>query len=512
MRRPGSGRAYPRNSDPDEGIARNTAFALFVQLTTAGFTAVLTLYLTRELGPAGYGLLALAIGVGALLNLPSDFGVSQSAARFIAENRGDRNAVKTLLGSALALKLVVALLVSGALFAAAGPVADAYGTPALTWPLRGVAIALFGQSLMLLFQASFVALRRVSVNLRLVFSESAMETLASIALVLLGGGATGAAFGRGIGYAFGGFVALVLAVRVLGWGAIDVRRSRGGHLRRVAGYAGALLIIDAAFTLFNAIDVLVIGALVGTVGVGLFEAPTRLVTFLHYPGYAVANGITPRLARTPGHEPDVDSFRSALRYLIIFQAALTTPVAVWATPIVDLLLGAEYAPSANVLRALAPFVFLSGLAPLVSLAVNYIGEVRKRIPLAVAALLVDFAIAITLVPEIGIVAGAIGSSLGYLIYVPGHLWICKQALGIPLRPLVLTLGRSLCAGVAMALVLLAFGTGELSLVGWVVGPILGTGAFLAVLILTRELSVGELRTGAEIASTRLRRSRDRRPD
>lgn len=491
--------------DADEGVARNTTFALFVQLTTAAFTAVLTIYLTRALGPAAYGVFALAVATGALLILPSDFGISQSAARFLAENRRDHRAVSLVLAGALRLKLVAALLVSGGLFASAPWVADLYGTPELTWPLRGVSIAVFGQSLMTLFLASFVALRRISVNLRLVFSESAVESSASVALVLLGGGAAGAAFGRGIGFAFGAAVGLALIARTLGWPAVDVRRSSEGQMRRIAGYASALIVIDAAFTLFNEIDVLIIGALIGTAGVGLFQAPIRLVTFLHYPGYAVANGVTPRLARSPGHEPDVAAFVTALRWVIVFQAALTAPVVVWADPIVELLLGPQYAPSAEVLRAIAPFVFLSGLAPLVSLAVNYIGEVRKRIPLAIVALLINVGVDLALVPRIGIVAGAIGGDLAYLIYVPGHLWICQRALGFRLRPLGLTLVRALAAGTAMGLVLLAFGTSNLSLVAWVAGAGLGTLAFVAVLIVTRETSPGELGALAGTVGRRLRR-------
>lgn len=500
------GGAEPSAAVSDEGIARNTSAALIVQLTTAGFTAALTIYLTRALGPAIYGVFALAVGIGALLNIPSDFGISHSTARFLAESRGNASTVARVLAGGFRLKLLIAPLVSGALFAAAGPVADLYRAPELAWPLRGVAIALLGQSIMIFFLEAFIGLRRISVNLRLVFSESAMETVASVGLVILGGGAAGAAFGRGIGFVFGGLVAVGLAVRTLGWSAIDVRHG-GGHTRRIVGYASALLVINAAFTLFNEIDVLIIGALVGTAGVGLFQAPVRIVALLHYPGFAVANGVTPRLARTPDHEPDVDAFVAALRWMIIFQAALTAPVVVWADPIVDLLLGAQYAPSAEILRLLAPYVFLSGIAPLVSLAINYLGEVRKRIPLAIGTVLVNFAVDIVLIPRIGLVGGAIGCDLAYLLYVPGHLWLCKRALGLRLRPILLTFARALGAGTAMALVLYAFGTGELSFADWIAGPVLGTGAFLLVLVSTGEASLRELRTIAGLVLARLRRGR-----
>ena len=50
------------------------------------------------------------------------------------------------------------------------------------------------------YRTAFEAIGRVRLNLRLVFSESAVEAGASIALVLAGAGVVGAAFGRAIGY------------------------------------------------------------------------------------------------------------------------------------------------------------------------------------------------------------------------------------------------------------------------------------------------------------------------
>jgi len=48
--------------------------------------------LAPPLGPATFGVFALAFGIGTLLVLPADFGISQSMARFLAERRGDRAA------------------------------------------------------------------------------------------------------------------------------------------------------------------------------------------------------------------------------------------------------------------------------------------------------------------------------------------------------------------------------------------------------------------------------------
>lgn len=491
---------------PDSGdsIGRNTAFALATQFTTAAFTAALTLYLVRALGPYGYGLFALATGIGSLLLLPSDFGITASSARFMAERRGDGGAVAAVFADALRLKLIAATVVSGALMAAAGPIANAYGEPGLTWPLRFIAVALFGQSMMQFFSGTFVALGRISVNLRLVFSESLLEASASFALVLLAGGAGAAAAGRAVGYAFGAAVGLALAMRALGRPKLS-RRARGhSPTRQIAGYAGSLLIIDGAFTLFSQLDALLIGSILGATSVGLFQAPVRFTIFLQHPGLSVASAVAPRLARREGHPPAVREFAASIRYLILYQALLIAPVVIWARPITELLLGDGYEESAEVLRALAPFIFLSGLAPLLSLAVNYLGEARRRVPIAIGAVIVNVVLDLILIPSMGIVGAAVGTGVAYALYVPAHFLICRQMLDLPLRPIAVTLARSLLAASAMAGVLALFGTDELSPLEWIAGALGGVAAFASVLVASRELTGHEVRSGL-LAGGRLRR-------
>ena len=195
---------------------------------------------------------------------------------------------------------------------------------------------------------------------------------------------------------------------------------------------------------------MLIGALLTTTSVGLFQAPLRLTTVLHYPGMALASGIAPRLARrSGGHRPaDIQAFVRGMRLLLALQAPVTIGVLVLAAPIAHLVLGPGYGHSAAVLRALAPFVFLSGFAPLVSITANYLGEARRRIPIAIATLAVNGVFDLIFIPKIGIVAGAIGSSLGYLIYVPAHLWLCTRLLDLRFAELAagIFLGREMAEG------------------------------------------------------------------
>ena len=490
----------------EASIARNTVLAFAAQLATGTFTAVLTLYLLRALGPNEYGVFALAVSIGAMVGLLADFGIEHSAARFLAERRGDETAVAGLLRAALRLKVATSALVAGVLFAAAGPIAAVFDEPELTVPLRIIALSVFAESIFMLYVNAFIGLARIGVNLRLIVFESSLETGGSIALVALGAGAAGAAFGRSAAYLVGAVVAVAVVARMYGRGAVRPFGADGGQTRAIARYAAPLLVTTSIYTVFSRVDILIIGALLGTTAVGIFSAPLLLSVPLRYVGQAIANSVAPRQAGGGSEPGSVEAFRTSLRWLVVYQAAILAPLIVWADPIVDLLFGAEYDESANVLRALSIYIFLAGPSPLISTTVNYLGQAARRIPIVLLALGLNVAVDLALIPSIGVVGAAIGSSVAYALYVPAHLRICRRELGVPLRPLALTLARALVAAAAMALVLVTVGTESLSFAEWVLGGAAGTLAFCVALVLTGEISTGELRRGARAARALASRS------
>jgi len=473
-------------------IRRNTALSLAVQLTGAAFTAVIVIVLSRRLGTHGYGIFSLALGIASLLLLPSDFGTSTSVARFVAEHRDQVSRVQAVVADGLRLKFVVALIVSVVLAALARPIALAYGIPAATWPLRAMSLALFANSMMLMVVV-FTAIGRIDLQLRTAFAESAVELIASVILVFAGTGATGAAFGRAIGYLVGAAATVLLLARALGPGILPRGVRFGADVRRIAGYAGILLIVDGAYTAFTQIDVLIIGAYLSASAIGIFSAPIKLTVLLAYPGTAVAAGVAPRLARGLPGGPNVRAFATGLRILLIVQAAITAFILAWAPLMVRVVLGPRYHESASVLRALAPYIFLSGFGALVSVSANYLGEARRRVPVAIVTVVVNLVVDLILVPRIGVIGGAWGTDAAFALYALAHLFICQRALDVDLRPTAVSFARTALAGVAMTGVLLLFGDSLHRLWSTVLGGVLGVGVFGLVLWLTREVTASEAR-------------------
>lgn len=489
----------PSAQVPDEervearSITHNTLFSLYAQMFSSVVTAGLLIFVARLLGPHEFGILSIAMSFVGLLLLPSDFGISQSASRYAAEHRDNRDEVAEVVASALRLKLYLALGATVALILLAAPIASAYNEPELVWPLRALALVLLGQNMMNLYGGVLIALGRSDGAFVIVMLKSVAEAVATIAAVLVVAGGTEAALGRGVGFAVGAAASFVIGARIVGRRAVGL----GGHERtstgRVARYAGAVFLIDAAFALFQQIDTLLIGAYLTTAAAGLFQAPIRLIEFFRYPSQAIANGVAPRLAGRDDEQRDVEPFWRGLRYTIVFQTLLIAPCAIWPGPIIELLLGSEYAESANALRVLTPFIFLLGIGTLLSIGINYLGEAGRRIPIAIGAVAINVVLDVILIPKMGIEGAAVGTDVAFAFYVAGHVWVCRRLIGFPVRAIARTTARSLVAAAAMAALLVAIGTGDVSIVA-TIGGLAAAGVVYAVAIVaTRELPFSEVR-------------------
>lgn len=485
--------AIDQIEDPAKQVTRNTLAALLANLTTAAFTAVLTLYLIRVLHPQGFGIFSLAISIGAIATLATGAGLAEAASRFVAERRTELKVAAAVAVDSFKYRIILSLVSSIALFVVAGPIADAYKIPGFDWPLRAVSIAIFGQSIFSHVRSLMTGLGRSTLTVSAVFFESLMETGASIALVALGAGATGAVFGRAAGYLFGMFFALLLLVRALGgWQSVRDRVEKHISTKELLGYSLALFIINAAYTLFDQIDALVIGGILGATSVGLYQAPARLVILISYPGMALASGVAPRLAKQRDKAPDVGLYIRSLRLILIYQAFVIAPVIVWSGPIMDLIAGSGYAKSADVLLALAPFIYLSSVAPYVTLTINYAGFARARIPIVIASVLINLGLDLWLVNEIGIIGAAISTDIAFVIFVGAHLWIARRSFGAPILPQVGLILRTFVATAAMAACLFAFGTDKLGFTDWILGALSGTVAYFAALFIMRVISYGDV--------------------
>jgi O-antigen/teichoic acid export membrane protein len=139
-----------------------------------------------------------------------------------------------------------------------------------------------------------------------------------------------------------------------------------------------------------------------------------------------------------------------------------------------------------VLRAFTLYVFLSGFGVFFSMTANYLGQARRRIPIAIATVVVNVVLDVILLPWVGVVGGAVSSGVAFALYAPAHAVICARMLGVRWQVFATVSARVAPCIVVMSLVLLVFGIHP-SATAIVLGAAGGLAAYVATAFLTGAL-------------------------
>jgi hypothetical protein len=242
---------------------------------------------------------------------------------------------------------------------------------------------------------------------------------------------------------------------------------------------------DVEWLAASGVAAIVLAAVVSSSSLGRFGCALALAVALGAIGRAIAVG---RLTEA--------GLARRLRSAVRSQGLVLAGLIVWAEPLMRLLFGARFGAGAATLRLLCVAAFVSPVAWIVTAAVARLPGIRDR--LLVSALSCEVGVCATylLATARGTVGGAAGADALILLCLIGSLWVGRMALDLESPALAHTLVRTVAAATAMAAVMYAVGTRDLTTVGWIGGAAGGAAAYLAVLLATAEVS---LTGGAEAA-------------
>ncbi len=132
-----------------QSIVANTSIATIGRVLNVALGLVVIKFLTRFLGPQGYGGYTLLLSLGTILQLVADFGLYLELSRAVAANPEDR---EQLLGTVVSLRIALLLLVFIGGAVAVGVMSQ---LRPLLLPFFGIALALTFQSISQLYMSIF---------------------------------------------------------------------------------------------------------------------------------------------------------------------------------------------------------------------------------------------------------------------------------------------------------------------------------------------------------------------
>jgi O-antigen/teichoic acid export membrane protein len=465
------------------------ARALRPELVRVAVAVGLTIYLVRVLSPSHYGVFVLAGSIAGLVGYPVVEALAPGVARLLSDRPPSPELVRRATAVALRAALPIAVVLGLATAAAAGLIAQAYGFPALGWPLRWAGLAIIAACALRILQAAAAGLSSGRVAAVLVISEAALELATTIGLVVAGAGVSGAAVARPLSYTA---VALLGAGLVLATGRRRRATTRARQQRdldaralwRSTSGASATGLVLAAVVPVQAI---LIGALSGAPAVGSFGAEVRLLTVIASISVAAAMVCVRRSADV---RDDGSEARRTLKWSIVASGLLIAPSLVWASPISAGLLGSGHPGSAATLRWLAIYAFVAGPTAVLSVIDSSAPAGPSRWVWIVLALGYSALLGSAVIVTFGIAGAAMTVDALALTALASQLRAGFGQGVFDRRAGLLTALRTVLAAAAMAAVLLAAGTEDISTVGWLAGSVGGVAAFTAVLLVTGEISLG----------------------
>lgn len=378
-----------------ENLARSVALSTSTQLLARGVdlcvNVVVALVIIRHLGPRGYGDFVVVVTVAGLSGLLADLGLPKLAVRELVREPAIRD---QLVGSVTVVRVVLAL-VAGLAAQLALFALDATAEIRVATAVAGsMALAEALLSVVVIFHAAVHQHHEAAARL-----AANVVKLAAVSLVVL---------------ADAGFVALVAATTTtllvgsgLAW--IQVRRRFGFRPRwewaRVRGLltevatVGPALVIGVLYLKVGAVLV----ALLGTrTDVGIFGAAYQPVEYLFLGSAVVVQVLYAVLARwEPGSRRFTETYQRGTEALLLVVLPISLLVAGGATTLTGLAYDDAFSESVLPLALLA--LALVGMTlnvwqGMVLLAAHHAGANLRCL---VAALGVDVALSVVLIPELG---------------------------------------------------------------------------------------------------------------
>ena len=412
-----------------------TGIQLLAGLATVSITA-------RVLGPDGYGVLAVIMSatglVHGIVSLPGGDAVIAFVSKSVAEGRGNQAAaiVHFALAVSFGMSLLAYAVIVVMVFAARGltGLREAYVEATLLYALVGVLGATSSQS---------VALLRLADRMSLPTAVEMVSSIVMVGMIVLAwlseGGlvAIVGAYVAGAAVRGAGLFAVAAASAPKAGVAEFLRSPKFGVSREVVRFqAGAYGRVTIGALTAN-LDTILVGQLAGAPAAGVYRAARRIVDTCRRPFALMAAGVHSEFSRLWFEGRGSELRRSALRPTLVSLAAGVVGFALLALlrrPVVEIILGDEFAAAGHVMLILIPGALLSVTTRVYGRLPIAIGRNLPHMISALGALIVSVALLLMLVPTLG-AEGAAWSSTAYslvnvLVLAPFVMLIIRQSYGL----------------------------------------------------------------------------------
>jgi O-antigen/teichoic acid export membrane protein len=332
-------------------IRRNVLHMLTSQLFTWVLATVLAMVVPRFLGPENQGGLRLAYSLWTIAGILMELGTSKFLQLEIA--RHPREGIR-LVGPVLAIRTTVWVVSSLGLLA--------YALATTRGDTFVAVIAIVGVGTLLstsadAIGAAYIGMERMATPAMVAAITKAVNTVAVIVLLALGGGI--------YGVVVLGAVALGIGLVQIYWHFRQVARITfdgwRSHVGRIVKESTPFMLAGASLVVYQQIDVVVISWVAGDRDLGWYSTADVLVGSLLFPATVIVTTIFPTLGRL--HTTDQEELQRLVRRVFSLLVLAGVPIGLGTMVVgksfAPLLYGEEFRGTGSVLTTLGPMIILT---------------------------------------------------------------------------------------------------------------------------------------------------------
>ncbi|WP_300399966.1 flippase [Nocardioides sp.] len=439
-------------------LARDRGRSVLGAVVSNVANVLVILVIARMLGVGAVGEYTLAFAVRAILLLVCGLGMRTAMTRFVAAHlaTGDPGGLRGAVVLGVSVPVGVASVVALGWFVAADALATSvFDEPELATTMQVVALSL---PFFVLVNVALAATQGFSSMQAYVWIGQVLEPglrfALTLLLLLLGGGTVAAASALLAASVVSGIVALATLVRMVST-LPPAQRTYPG--RALTSFAATSWVASMATQGLLWADVVILGALVSTEEVGVYQVAARVVLIGMFVITALNAAVSARIA-TAWVRGDIDAVDERYTGTILWSSRLTWPMlaGLVAVPTAVLqLFGAGFGDASTVVLILAVGAAAEVLGAPSAVLLNQIGRNGLNLVINVSSLVVNVGLNFALIPVYGIngaaFAWAFTMAVGAVVRV---VTVRRVATGRwPWsRPLLVSLGAALAAALLAELV------------------------------------------------------------
>lgn len=403
---------------------RPAHFSFLAYAAQLGFGFITFLVLVRKSSMELFGWWVLMLSVVSMADQARTGLIQNGLIKWLKQYEERR---KEVIGSALVLSMLASVLLIVLVL--------------LVWKIYGLSAAWHGAAftrVALLFAGGFLAQAYLRVRESILMSDLRFDRLFLVKL------------GSGLSLFLGVYLlrevelTSLLAIQVLSWCvglllllffpgvALAWRKSTFLELFH---YGRFVMGTNLGSMIYNKMDVLILGSLLGPTAVGLYNAAYRLTNFAEVPLSSKAQVVFPQLARSVAQQDTAQLVRQyewGLGKVLLLLTPLCLLLFAFAKSILVLVAGPEYAAGAMILQVLSLSVLLKPWGRFFGITLDAMNRPQLNFYFLLFWMLLNLALNILLVP----VFGAIGVAMTTLLCVlssavVGQLILIKM---IPISP------------------------------------------------------------------------------